>query len=220
MQTLIVHLLKTHFFAPIFDCENSTGNKWVSDQTWPPKQMKTMLKSPLMAKSKSNPNLPLVSLVRGKDRIMVMLNFAIFEWFIYLLSYKRPSIRFKTKSKTPEKKKSKKATKEEQKKGSLVGGSKAASLLQRQKRPRICLRLVINCRSNPGMFVFVHVYNSALLFFVCTKQFKKKIPGTIFRGPTLFWPIGGSLLLNISPEKVFTSFKSCSRMANYFKFLA
>jgi len=62
---------------------------------------------------------------------------------------KRPSIRFKTKPKTPAKKKSKKPTKEEQKKGSLVGGSKASSLLQRQKRPRICLRLVINCRSNP-----------------------------------------------------------------------
>ena len=93
---------------------------------------------------------------------------------IYLPSYKRPSIRFKTKSKTPEKKKSKKATKEEQKKGSLVGGSKAASLLQRQKRPRICLRLVINCRSNPGMVFFVNLQILLCSFLFVPSNSRKK----------------------------------------------
>ena len=35
-QTLIVRLLKTHFYTPILDCEKSTEYNWVSDQTWPP----------------------------------------------------------------------------------------------------------------------------------------------------------------------------------------
>ena len=29
-----MRLLKTHFFTPILDCENSTEYNWVSDQTW------------------------------------------------------------------------------------------------------------------------------------------------------------------------------------------
>ena len=40
-QTLIVRLLKTHFFTPILDCEKSTEKKWVSDKTW-----KSVQKSP------------------------------------------------------------------------------------------------------------------------------------------------------------------------------
>ena len=33
-QTLIVRLLKTHFFTSILDCQKSTEMNWVSDQTW------------------------------------------------------------------------------------------------------------------------------------------------------------------------------------------
>ena len=33
-HTLIVRLLKTHFFTLILDCEKSTEYNWVSDQTW------------------------------------------------------------------------------------------------------------------------------------------------------------------------------------------
>ena len=36
-QTLIVCLLKTHFFTPILDFEKSTQNTRVSGQTWPRK---------------------------------------------------------------------------------------------------------------------------------------------------------------------------------------